>query len=46
MDIPLTTLYALLRERLRELFDYEAGLDVTQKSPLTTTLEEAPIRGA
>lgn len=46
MDIPLTTLYALLRERLRELFDYEAGLDVAQKSPITTTLEEMPIRGS
>ena len=44
MGIPLTTLYALLRERLRELFDYEAGLDVAQRSPLTTTLEETPLR--
>ncbi|MBE9506482.1 MAG: 4Fe-4S binding protein [Chloroflexi bacterium] len=44
MGIPLTTLYALLRERLRELFGYEAGLDVAQRSPLTTTLEETPLR--
>ena len=45
MDIPLTTLYALLRGRLKELFDYEPGLDVAQRSPLTTTLEETPLRG-
>jgi ferredoxin len=45
MDIPLTTLYGLLREKLKALFDYEAGLDVTEPSPLTTTLEETPIRG-
>ncbi|MGA9348537.1 MAG: 4Fe-4S binding protein [Anaerolineae bacterium] len=44
MDIPMTMLYALLRERLRELFDYEPGLDVAQRSPLTTTLEETPLR--
>jgi hypothetical protein len=30
----MTTLYALLRERLKGLFDYEAGLDVGQRSPL------------
>jgi len=34
-----------LRKRLGELFDYEPGLDVTQKSPLTTTLEETPLHG-
>ena len=44
VGIPLTVLYALLRERLRELFDYEPGLDVAQTSPLTTTLEEMPLR--
>lgn len=43
MDIPLTTLYALLRERLRELFDYEPGLSAAQRSPLATTLEEMPL---
>ena len=45
MKIPLTMLYAPLRKRLGELFDYEPGLDVTQKSPLTTTLEETPLHG-
>ena len=44
MDIPLTTLYTLLRERLGELFDYKPGQDVEQRSPLITTLEETPIR--
>jgi hypothetical protein len=43
MDIPLSTLYTLFRERLRELFDYEPGLNRRQKSPLTTTLEEMPF---
>ena len=43
VDIPLTTLYALLRERLRELFGYEPGLSVAQRSPLATTLEEMPL---
>ena len=43
MDIPLSTLYTLFREQIRELFDYEPGLDAGQKSPLTTTLEEMPF---
>jgi len=43
MDIPLTRLYALIRETVKELFDYEAGADVAEPSPLATTLEEAPI---
>ena len=41
----MTTLYVLLREGLREMFDYEAGIDVAQRSPLTTTLEEMPFVG-
>lgn len=45
VGLPLTTLYALLRERLRELFGYESGLDVVQRSPLTTTLDEIPLHG-
>ncbi len=43
MDIPLTRLYALVRETVKELFDYEAGTDVAEPSPLATTLEETPI---
>jgi formate dehydrogenase subunit beta len=38
-EIPMTVLYALLRERLKELFGYEAGLKAAQRSPLTTALE-------
>ncbi len=38
-EIPMTVLYALLRERLKELFGYEAGLEAAQRSPLTTVLE-------
>ncbi len=45
MDIPLTRLYALVRETVKELFDYEAGADVAEPSPLATTLEETPILG-
>jgi hypothetical protein len=45
MEIPLTALYALLREQLRERFGYEPGLDVAQRSPLATTLEETPLHG-
>ncbi len=45
MEIPLTTLYVLLQESLREMFDYEPGLDAAQRSPLATTLEEMPVRG-
>jgi formate dehydrogenase subunit beta len=45
MDIPLTTFYTLVQEKIRTLFDYEPGLDIEQISPLTTTLEEAPLRG-
>ena len=44
MEIPMTTFYTLVHEKLRELFDYEPGLDTKQKSPITTTLEETPLR--
>lgn len=43
MDIPLSKLYTQFRERLKGLFDYEPGLDINQRSPLTTTLEEMPF---
>jgi formate dehydrogenase subunit beta len=45
MDIPLTAFYTLVREKIRTLFNYEPGLDIGQMSPLTTTLEEMPLRG-
>ncbi len=43
VDIPLTALYALLRESVKKLFGYEPGLALTPRSPLTTTLEEMPL---
>lgn len=43
MDIPLTALHTLFRERLRELFAYEPGMDIEQRSPLTTTLQQVPF---
>jgi hypothetical protein len=43
MDIPLTRLYALVRETVKDLFGYEAGANVAEPSPLATTLEETPI---
>jgi hypothetical protein len=44
MDIPLTSLYALIRNEFRELFDYIPGADIDRKSPLVTSLEQDPIR--
>ncbi|MHC4931481.1 MAG: 4Fe-4S binding protein [Planctomycetota bacterium] len=45
MDIPLTRIHLPLLERLKERFGgYEPGRSATEKSPLTTTLEEAPLR--
>lgn len=43
MDIPLTTLNALLLDSLRGLFEYTPGQDMKQRSPLATTLEEMPL---
>jgi formate dehydrogenase subunit beta len=45
VEIPLTLFYSLLRERLFDLFEYEPGMDETQTSPLTTTLDEVPLAG-
>ncbi|MCW3992837.1 MAG: 4Fe-4S binding protein [Candidatus Bathyarchaeota archaeon] len=44
VDIPLLTIHKMLRRDVKELFDYEAGLDVEQEAPLITTLDEAPLR--
>ena len=43
MGIPLSVLCTVFQEQIKELFDYEPGLDVMQQSPLTTTLEEVPF---
>ena len=44
MDIPLTSLYTMIRNEFKELFDYMPGADIDRKSPLATSLEEEPIR--
>lgn len=45
MEIPLTTFYQLVQEKIRTLYNYEPGLDIREISPLTTPLEETPLRG-
>jgi len=37
--IPLTTLYALIREDVREMFGYEPGADLDQQPPLVLPVE-------
>jgi ferredoxin len=44
VDIPLLSIYKLMRRDIKELFEYEAGADVKQEAPLVTTLDETPIR--
>jgi len=44
VDIPLATIFKLLRRDVKALFDYEAGLDVKQEAPLLTTLDEMPMK--
>lgn len=44
MDIPLTSLYALLRKDISDLFDYTAGLELEKEIPLLTNLEEMPMK--
>jgi coenzyme F420-reducing hydrogenase delta subunit/ferredoxin len=44
MDIPLPTLYTMLRADMKELFDYVPGIDVTENPPLITTLDETPLK--
>ncbi len=45
VDIPLKELQALLRDDIKELFDYIAGTDLESPAPLISTLEEVPIKG-
>lgn len=40
VDIPLLTISKILRRDIKEMFDYEAGLDAKQEAPLLTTLKE------
>lgn len=44
MDIPLRTISKSLRIVIKELFDYEAGLNIKDEAPLLTTLEITPIK--
>jgi ferredoxin len=44
MDIPLLTISKQVRKDVKELFNYESGLDVKQESPLLTTLDEMPMK--
>ena len=44
VDIPLLTIFKLLRRDIKEMFNYEAGLDQKQKAPLLTTLDETPLK--
>ena len=44
VDIPLLTISKLLRRDIKELFNYEAGLDAKQEAPLLTTLDENPLK--
>jgi formate dehydrogenase subunit beta len=44
VEIPLASLQKILREDVFELFDYVTGLDVNDKSPLISTLEDVPLK--
>ena len=44
VDIPLLTIFKLLRKDIKEMFNYESGLDVKQEAPLLTTLDETPLK--
>lgn len=44
MDIPLLSLYAMIRKEFNQLFDYVPGKSIERKSPLVTSLEQEPIR--
>ncbi|UCD92771.1 MAG: hypothetical protein JSV43_02310 [Methanobacteriota archaeon] len=38
--IPLSTLYRLIRKDVESMFGYKTGVDIKEKPPLTTVLEE------
>ena len=44
VGIPLLTISKLLRKDIKEMFDYEAGLDAKQGAPLSTIPDETPSR--
>jgi ferredoxin len=44
MDIPLRKITKYLRSKMKEIFDYRAGLNAQEKSPILTTLDEDPVK--
>jgi formate dehydrogenase subunit beta len=44
VDIPLLTILKLLRRDIKEMFNYEAGLDAKQKAPLLASLDESNLK--
>jgi ferredoxin len=44
VDIPLLTISKQIRNDIKDLFDYESGLDAEQESPLLTSLDEVPMK--
>ncbi|MFX1578838.1 MAG: Coenzyme F420 hydrogenase/dehydrogenase, beta subunit C-terminal domain [Promethearchaeota archaeon] len=40
MELPLSKLFTLLNSQLREVFDYEPGIDVNERPPTTTARDE------
>lgn len=44
MDIPLLTIFKQMKKDVKDLFNYDAGVDLKQESPLLTTLDETPIK--
>jgi formate dehydrogenase subunit beta len=43
MVIPLSKLHQLIRQDVKRLFGYEAGLSADEKSPLLTDLDKGPL---
>jgi len=44
VDIPLLTIFKLLRKDIKEMFDYEAGLDEKQEAPMLTTPDKKSLK--
>ena len=44
VDIPLVTIFKLLKRDIKEMFGYEAGLDAKQQAPLSIQLDKTTLR--
>ena len=44
VDIPLLTIFKQLRKDIKDLFDYDPGIELGQESPLLATLDERPMK--